>query len=116
MCIGDLCADLIIPYGETKRKLSRIREGVIESCEVELRSGGTAGNTAVVLGKLGERPVFVTDLCGDRIGDFLKREMEGHGVDMSFSRVGERGAMVCIAVLEEDGERTMFPWIPPGGG
>lgn len=116
LCIGDLCADLIIPYGETKRKLSGIREGVIESCEVEFRTGGTVGNTAAVLGKLGEQPVFVTDLCGDKIGKFLKREMEKHGADMSYSREGTRGAMVCIAVLEENGDRTMFPWIPPGGG
>ena len=116
LCIGDLCADLIIPYGETKRTLSEIREGVIGSCEVEFRTGGTVGNTVAVLGKLGEQPVFVTDLCGDRIGEFLKNEMEKHGADMSFSRVGNRGAMICIAVLEENGDRTMFPWIPPGGG
>lgn len=116
LCIGDLCADLIVPYGETKRKLSGIREGVIESCEVEFRTGGTVGNTVTVLGKLGEHPVFVTDLCRDRIGRFLKEEMERHGADMSFAPEGDRGAMVCIAVLEENGDRTMFPWIPPGGG
>lgn len=62
LCIGDLCADLIIPYGEAKRNLALIRQGIIGSSQVELRSGGTAGNTAAVLGKLGERPVFVTDL------------------------------------------------------
>lgn len=116
LCIGDLCADLIIPYGEAKRNLSLIRQGIIGSSQVELRSGGTAGNTAAVLGKLGERPVFVTDLCQDRLGMFLKGEMERYGVDMSFSPVGDRGAMVCIAVVEENGDRTMFSWIPPGAG
>lgn len=116
LCIGDLCADLIIPYGEAKRNLALIRQGIIGSSQVELRSGGTAGNTAAVLGKLGERPVFVTDLCRDRLGTFLKGEMERYGVDMSMSPAGERGAMVCIAVVEENGDRTMFSWIPPGAG
>lgn len=116
LCIGDLCADLIIPYGEAKRNLALIRQGIIGSSQVELRSGGTAGNTAAVLGKLGEHPVFVTDLCRDQLGMFLRGEMERYGVDMSFSPVGDKGAMVCIAVVEENGDRTMFSWIPPGAG
>lgn len=116
ICIGDLCADLIVPYGEARRNISSIRSGELKSQSVELRSGGTVGNASVVLGKLGSEPIFITDLCDDGLGRFLRSEMERHGVDMSYAPVGERGAMVCIAVLDEQGDRTMFSWLPPGAG
>lgn len=116
ICIGDLCADLIVPYGEARRSISAIRNGELKSQSVELRSGGTVGNASVVLGKLGAEPIFITDLCDDGLGRFLRSEMERHGVDMSYAPVGERGAMVCIAVLDEQGDRTMFSWVPPGAG
>ena len=114
VCIGDLCADLIIPYGEAKKNISAIKEGNIKSQSVTLRSGGTVGNTSMVLGKLGADPVFITDLCEDSLGKFLRAEMEACGVDMSYAPLGEYGAMVCIAVLDETGDRTMFSWVPPG--
>lgn len=114
ICIGDLCADLIIPYGEYKAYISALKEGDIKSRDVELRSGGTVGNTCRVLGRLGSKPYFITDLCEDSLGRFLRGEMEKDGVDMSLSPVGSYGAMVCIAVLDEGGDRTMFAWVPPG--
>lgn len=114
ICVGDLCADLIIPYGEAKSNISAIKEGEIKSQSVELRSGGTVGNTCRVLGRLGSKPFFVTDLCDDSLGRFLRTEMEKDGVDMSFSPLGEYGAMVCIAVLDDNNDRTMFSWVPPG--
>ena len=116
ICIGDLCADLIVPYGEARRNISAIRSGELKSQSVELRSGGTVGNASVVLGKLGSEPIFITDLCDDGLGRFLRSEMERHGVDMSYAPEGERGAMVCIAVLDDQGDRTMFSWLPPGAG
>ena len=114
ICVGDLCADLIIPYGEAKSNISAIKEGEIKSQSVELRSGGTVGNTCRVLGRLGSKPFFITDLCDDSLGRFLRTEMEKDGVDMSYSPLGEYGAMVCIAVLDDNNDRTMFSWVPPG--
>ena len=114
VCIGDLCADLIINYGAARESISAIKRGDIRSQSVELRSGGTMGNASIVLGRLGAEPIFITDLCEDRLGLFLRAEMEKNGVDMSFSPSGDYGAMVCIAVLDEKGERTMFSWVPPG--
>ncbi len=114
LCIGDLCGDLIIPYGETRTNIEKIRTGEVKSASVEFRHGGTAGNTASVLGRMNDHPYFITDLCSDRIGTFLKDEMIRRGVDMSLSVTGPRSAQICIAVLDRDGERTMFSWLPPG--
>ena len=114
-CIGDLCGDLLLPYGEVKRHLSGLQRGEIDYSEVIFQYGGTVGNTCAVLGKLGARPYFVTDLCGDRNGRFLAEEMQSLGVDLSWSLENpDKVNMICIAVIDETGERVMFPWLPPG--
>lgn len=114
-CIGDLCADLILPYGEVKKHLSNLKKGSVDYSEVQFLQGGTCGNTSAVLGKLGAKPYFVTDLCGDRNGRFLRDEMIACGVDMSWSKENpDKANMICIAVIDENNERVIFPWLPPG--
>ena len=85
-----------------------------EKEQVLFRSGGSIGNTAKILGKLKQHPILIADLASDQIGDFLKKEMENHGVNMEYSYISDRGSYLCIAVLDADNERTMFVWIPPG--
>lgn len=115
LCIGDLCADLVVPYGRVKQ----FADGNIlyspENSNVVFRQGGSVANTAAVLGKMKETPVFITSVGNDEAGRFLREEMENHGVDMGYSRVSQKGSMICIAVLDECGERTMFHWVPPWG-
>ncbi|MBQ9327944.1 MAG: carbohydrate kinase family protein [Solobacterium sp.] len=115
-CIGDLCADLLLPYGEVKQHLRNLKQGAVDYSEVLFRHGGTCGNTCTVLAKLGEEPYFVTDLCGDNIGRYLSQSMREYGVNLSWSKGNPAKAnMICIAVIEENNERVMFPWLPPGG-
>ncbi len=114
-CIGDLCADLLLPYGEVKKHLKNLKKGSIDYSEVLFQYGGTCGNTCAVLGKLGAHPYFVTDLCTDPIGRYLKKCMEEEGADLSLSKeTPGKSNMICIAVIDEDNERVMFPWLPPG--
>ena len=114
-CIGDLCADLLLPYGETKKHLRNLKQGNVDYSEVLFQQGGTCGNTSTVLGKLNAHPYFVTDLCTDPIGSYLKKSMEENGVDLSWSRVTPgKTNMICVAVIDEDNERIIFPWLPPG--
>jgi sugar/nucleoside kinase (ribokinase family) len=82
---------------------------------VQFQHGGTCGNTSAVLAKLGEHPYFVTELCPDPIGRYLRSSLEALGVDFSWSKeTPGKANMLCIAVIEEDRERTIFPWLPPG--
>jgi len=115
ICVGDLCADLIIPYGEAKNTIDNIKQDPtnINEQKVSFRSGGSVGNTAKVLGKLKQNPIFITNVGNDRVGQFLKQEMEDNNVNMDFSTTTDKGAVVCIAVLDNMGDRTMFTWIPP---
>jgi len=116
-CIGDLCADLLLPYGEVKQHLRNLKSGNVDYSEVLFQYGGTAGNTCAVLGKLGSRPYFVSDLCGDRIGRYLSQSMRDLGVNLSWSLENpEKANMICVAVIDENNERVIFPWLPPGSG
>ena len=114
-CIGDLCCDLIIPYGKMKQMLAAgdISKSSASGVQVAMRCGGSVGNTARALGHLSARPVFLTPLREDELGLWLKKQMEDAGVDMSLTVPSERSNMYCAAVLDESGERTMFCFIPP---
>lgn len=113
VCIGDLNADLLVPYGEAKKLRREAEKGKsVKPAQVVLQSGGTMGNVCSVLGRLGDHPYFVTDLCTDTIGSFLQQDLEAQGVDFSFSVAADNRAIVCIAVLE-NGERLVLPWLPP---
>ena len=112
--IGDLCADLILPYGEAKADVRNQRTG--RKHELTFRPGGQVGNTSVVLARIGEHPYFVTDLCSDPIGQNLKQQLSEAGVDFSWSRVNpDKANMICLAVVE-DNDQIIFPWLPPGSG
>jgi sugar/nucleoside kinase (ribokinase family) len=114
-CIGDLCCDLIIPYGKMKQMLAAddISKSSASGVQVSMRCGGSVGNTARALGRLSAHPVFLTPLKEDELGCWLKKQMEDAGVDMSLTVPSKRSNMYCAAVLDESGERTMFCFIPP---
>ena len=114
LLVGDLCADLILPYGEVLKSLKTIKDGNFKKNDVIFKHGGTIGNTSSIMARLNDHPLFVTDLCADSIGIALKDALEEEGVDMSYANYGNHGTMVCIAVFDENGERIMFPWLPPG--
>jgi len=118
ICVGDLCADLIIPYGDIKKTISKMREDptTIKEQSVTFRSGGSVGNTAKVLGKLHQNPILITNVGNDQIGQFLKQEMEKEHVNMNYSIASDKGSIICIAVLDENRDRTMFVWVPTWSG
>ena len=41
-CIGDLCADLILPYGEVRKHLSNLKKGSVDYSEVQFQQGAPA--------------------------------------------------------------------------
>lgn len=115
ICVGDLCCDLIVPYGKMQEALARgdISKEVTDTLQVTMQCGGSVGNVARHLGQLSARPVFVTPLKKDRLGKFLCSEMEKKGVDMRWTAPSDKSNMYCVAVLDQKGERTMFCFVPP---
>ena len=115
LCVGDLCCDLIVPYGKMQQVLQRgdISKEVTDQLQVTMQCGGSVGNVARHLGRLGAHPVFITPLKNDSLGEFLSSEMEKNGVDMHWAAESEKSNMYCVAVLDQTGERTMFCFVPP---
>ena len=115
ICVGDLCCDLIVPYGKMKEALAcgDFRKETADSLQVRMQCGGSVGNVARHLGRMEAHPVFVTPVGRDPLGDFLTEQMESAGVDMRWTSGTDRSNMYCVAVLDRTGERTMFCFVPP---
>lgn len=115
ICAGDLCCDLIVPYGKMQDALARgdISKEVTDKLQVSMQCGGSVGNVARHLGQLGANPIFITPLKRDQLGEYLAKEMEKRGVDMRWAAPSVKSNMYCVAVLDQRGERTMFCFVPP---
>ncbi len=115
ICVGDLCCDLIVPFGKMQEALRSgdISKEVTDRLQVTMQCGGSVGNVARHLGRLNTHPVFITPLKKDSLGEYLSSEMEKNGVDMSWAAPCEKSNMYCVAVLDQTGERTMFCFVPP---
>ncbi|MDO4198499.1 MAG: carbohydrate kinase family protein [Erysipelotrichaceae bacterium] len=100
LCIGDSCADVIIPYG-----LAIKGEDVFASFEC----GGSTANTACALGKLGVSVSFIGRAGKDLYGLKMKEELERNGIDTSKMIIDENGVSTQILVIiDKNGERLPF--------
>ena len=115
ICVGDLCCDLIVPYGQMQNALTcgDISKETTDRLQVTMQCGGSVGNVARHLGRLQRHPVFITPLKKDALGAYLSSEMEKNGVDMRYASPSEKSNMYCVAVLDQSRERTMFCFVPP---
>ncbi len=107
-CLGDICADLILPFGAAKRA-SRGEAVAVTQTDVEFRHGGSVANTAAGLRAFGV-PVMFCGACGDdAYGHALKNELNRIGCDVSCMRMDRSVPTLLIAIIvDEDGERTAF--------
>ena len=107
LCYGDICADLLIPYGAALTALS----GPVDpdTLSVRFSHGGSVANTAVTLARLNTPTLFLGTAGADAFGRTLKAGLEQEGVDASLLALKE-GAMttMVLLVLDEHGERVPF--------
>lgn len=103
LCIGDSCADIMIPYGEALNG---------KSTAASFSCGGSTANTAVALAKLGVPVSFIGRVGRDVYGLKMKEEFEKYGVDTKGLIVDENSVSTQIlVVVDEKGER--FPFLMP---
>ena len=79
LCIGDLIADMLIPYGESKAYSAALMEGRADGMTPpapKLVCGGTNGNTVCGIAGLGIRSMLASRVGNDGTGRFLKRAVE----------------------------------------
>lgn len=103
LCIGDACADILIPYGKA-------RQG--HSAFPDFSPGGTVANTASGLGRLGVPCAFLGKAGTDYFGKSMRQALAGDGVDVShFTLSDSLVSTMVLVVVDEQGER--FPFLMP---
>lgn len=103
LCLGDSCADIMIPYGD----LLKGRE-----VSVSFSCGGACANSAAALGKLGVDASFVGKAGKDLYGLAMKKELEECGVDTTHFLIDvDLVSTQILVVLNENNER--YPFLMP---
>lgn len=108
LCLGDICADLIIPYADALKAKAGDPKSY-PNADVRPAEGGSAANTACAIARLGV-PVMFCGTCGnDAYGMMLKRGLEREGVDTTLLRMDAgKPTQLVLLVLNEQGDRTAF--------
>lgn len=108
--LGDVNVDLILhaPDRSVARAARTLREPA-------LAGGGTAGNTAATLARLGVPVEFAGAIGDDAFGRWIAQDFEALGVGRRGLVVVDRSTAQVIALVEPDGERSLFVWPTDGG-
>ena len=107
LCYGDICADLLIPYGRAMAADSTTVDP--DALTVRFSHGGSVANTAVTLARLGAPALFLGTAGSDAFGRALKEGLEKEGVDASLLQLKDTSmTTMVLLVLDEQGERVPF--------
>lgn len=99
--IGDVVQDVVVWQLEPQRKATDTKS------EIVMRRGGSAANVAAFAGP--RYPTRFIGCVGDDLGGHvLRQELEGHGVDVRL-QVSTLPTGMIVLLIDEHGERTMFP-------
>ena len=109
LCYGDICADLLIPYGHALAAQHGSADP--DKLTVRFSHGGSVANTAVTLARLGAPALFLGTAGQDAFGRALKAGLEQEGVDASLLALKEDSmTTMVLLVLDEQGERVPFAY------
>ena len=101
LVVGDLVDDISV------RVLDDVTEASDTNAEIRMRPGGSAGNVAAWLGRLGVDTVF----CGRVGADAVDRHslaLADSGVAAHLAADPDRTTATIVLQLDREGERTMF--------
>ena len=103
LCLGDSCADIMIPYGDLLKG---------RDVSVSFSCGGACANSAAALGRLGVDVSFAGKAGKDLYGLAMKKELEERNVDTRYFSIDENLVSTQIlVVLNENNER--YPFLMP---
>ncbi|MDD3401227.1 MAG: sugar kinase [Eubacteriales bacterium] len=110
LCFGDVCPDLIIPYGNAQLAASGVSIDPA-ALVVEALSGGSVGNTTVGIARQNVPVMFLGTVGNDPLGRMLHDDLVKEGVDVSLLKLSQSCSTVMILiVVDKNGDRTTFAW------
>lgn len=99
--IGDLAQDVVVTLKE------EIRPATDTECDISIRRGGSAANTAAFAGM--RYPTRFIGCVGDDLaGVALTEELQSKQVDVRL-QVADVSTATIVVMIDLDGERKMFP-------
>ncbi len=108
LCFGDICPDLIIPYGASLN----LKDGAMvdpEQLTVQVSHGGSVANTCVGVARQDVPAMFCGTVGDDGYGRLLFDGMREEGVDVSLFRKDPACQTVLVLiVMDRTGERMTF--------
>lgn len=111
---GDVLPDLIIPYGNAKNYMQSVLSGVHDeknNALVRVLCGGSAGNSAVGVARLGVPSMIASKVGRDYQGRILQSDLVKKHVNTDyFYYDDEYPTMLTLVVNDEEGDRYMFAW------
>jgi sugar/nucleoside kinase (ribokinase family) len=110
LVLGDVNVDLTLHAPD--RSVPRVARTLREP---ELAGGGTAGNTAATLARLGVPVEFAGAIGDDAFGRWITHDFSTLGIGRRGLVVLDRSTAQVIALVEPDGERSLFVWPTDGG-
>lgn len=100
--LGDLAVDVVV------RIRGEISRGADTKAEVSLAAGGQGANVAAWVAALGADARWLGKRATDGAGRLAAEELERRGVEL-VGPVVETGNGVVVSLVEEGGDRSMFP-------
>lgn len=100
--LGDLVLDVVV------RAQAEVARGADTPARISLSSGGQAANVAAWVAALGGESRWVGKRATDPAGRLAAEELERLGVELA-GPVEETGNGVVVSLVDQRGERSMFP-------
>jgi sugar/nucleoside kinase (ribokinase family) len=110
LVLGDVNVDLAIPVPDRS-----VPRGSRTVAEPRLTGGGTCGNVAAGLARLGVPVEFAGAVGDDGFGRWIAADFDALGVGRRGLVVLDRPTAQVIALLEPDGDRSLVVWPTDGG-
>ncbi len=103
LCIGDTMMDISVVID------SKIHTSGDTPAVISTHGGGAAANVATWLAYLGNDAFLASRIGDDSYGQTLHAELDTYRVRHSEQRVPNEKSGVVVVLVNESGERTMFP-------
>jgi len=103
LCIGDLMVDVMVMVE------SEVHATGDTQATISTSGGGAAANVATWLAHLGNQSYICARVGDDANGDFLLKDLDRYCVSHNKSRATGEKSGVVVVLVDENGERTMFP-------
>lgn len=122
LCFGDTHPDIVIDKRQrltveeaTEKLLKGEQIDKTRNSEIKMVGGGTVGNVATTLGRLGEKTLFMGKVGNDCYGEFAKKNLEFEGVDTKWLLV-KTGTFteIVICLIDGEGDRDFFMYPDTG--